>query len=133
MGQMTLTATCGHAVAYEFEGEPNPNKVARIVGRKCQACRVRAGEEHNRRNRMEAIARRGDAPPSGKVPKGQEPKLLPAGTTITLVRQADGRWAGTIAADGIEATAEATGLMGLGSTLARRWLSARGAKLTGKV
>jgi len=63
MGQMTLTATCGHAVAYEFEGEPNPNKVARIVGRKCQACRVRAGEEHNRRNRMEAIARRGDAPP----------------------------------------------------------------------
>jgi hypothetical protein len=53
--------------------------------------------------------------------KGEALQLLPGGTQVSLIRRADGSWAGTLTANGrtVEATGE--GLQGLAVTLARLW------------
>jgi hypothetical protein len=62
--------------------------------------------------------------------KGEALKSLPPGTQVSLTRQPDGSWVGTLSADGT--TVELTGVAGAGPqsvivALARLWTSESGA------
>lgn len=61
--------------------------------------------------------------------KGEAFKLLPVGAQVSMTRNPDGIWAGTLAADGktVEATGE--GPQGLIVALARFWVTAKGIPL----
>jgi len=61
-----------------------------------------------------------------KIKKGQEPKHMPAGTVLTLMRQVDGSWGGRCEFNGVACQREAKGLMGLTSALCRAWLKEAG-------
>lgn len=61
-----------------------------------------------------------------KIKKGQEPKHMPAGTTIAVLRQEDGSWWGRCEFNGLACEREAKGLMGLTSALCRAWLKKAG-------
>ena len=61
-----------------------------------------------------------------KIKKGHEPKHMPAGTVLTLTRQADGSWQGRCEFDGIACERKSNGLMGITSTLCRAWLKEAG-------
>jgi hypothetical protein len=58
--------------------------------------------------------------------KGEAVQSLPPGTQVTLARQADGSWAGTLAADGATVEGTGDGPQGLTITLARKWLLTKG-------
>ena len=89
-------------------------RLAKFKATRCEECVAKLAEEQRR-----AAA----ALPT----KGEAFRRLPPGTQISMTRQPDGRWAGTLAADG--ATVEATDEWphGLAISLARLWVSARGA------
>jgi len=133
MKEIILTATCGHEVA--FLDNPadvyRQAKIDKITGRACRTCRDERAKVIGRVRQMEAARIRLATGKEVKVGRGQDAKLLPAGTTITLVRQPDGTWTGRIEADGTAAEATANGLMDMNSKLAKRWLAARGAKVKG--
>ena len=61
-----------------------------------------------------------------KIKKGQESKHMPAGTVLTLTRQADGSWWGRCEFNGLACNCVAKGLMGLTSALCRAWLKKAG-------
>ena len=130
-----VVATCGHPTPVNGDTRDPyyQQKLEKLAGRPCRHCRVVAAEERQRIAEEQRRAALVQGTAGSRVKKGQEPKLLPAGTVITLVRQDDGSWIGKLIADSIEVKAESAGLMGLGSTLARRWLAQQGAKLKGKV
>ena len=57
-----------------------------------------------------------------KIKKGKEPKHMPAGTVLTLTRQADGSWRGYCVCNGLACERKSKGLVGLTSALCRAWL-----------
>jgi hypothetical protein len=84
---------------------------------RCAECAAKLVEEQQRT--AEAMPKKGEAL-----------KSLPPGTQVSLTRQPDGSWAGTLSADGT--TAEVTGVAGAGPqsvivALARLWISESGA------
>jgi hypothetical protein len=118
-----LTVVCGHSVP--FDGKPTDPyyqpRLEKVMGRKCRSCRIADAEAVEAAQRLVQQEKMASGTGKGKVKKGQEPKLLPAGATINLIRQENGRWKGKIAAKGIEIEAESAGLMGLGNTLESYW------------
>jgi len=89
-------------------------RLAKFQTTRCAACVAKANEEQ----RLAAAA----------VPKkGEALRLLPSGTQITMTRQPDGTWAGTLAGGGKTVKAVGEGPQGLTVALARLWLSASGA------
>lgn len=84
---------------------------AKFQSTRCPACVEKSQESHRQAH----------------VPKGEAFGRLPAGAVVTLTRQPDGSWAGTLAADGtnVEATESASGPQALMVTLARLWLRRR--------
>jgi hypothetical protein len=63
------------------------------------------------------------------VPKAEAVKRLPPGTQVSLIRRADGSWAGSLVADGttVETAGEAAaGPQAVIGALAQLWLAARG-------
>ena len=58
-------------------------------------------------------------------PKAEAFARLPPGTVVTLTRQPDGSWAGTLAAAGMDVEATESGPQALTVALARLWLAAR--------
>jgi hypothetical protein len=61
--------------------------------------------------------------------KGEVLNSLPPGTQVSLTRQPDGSWAGTLSADGT--TVEVAGIVGAGPqavvvAMARRWIAESG-------
>jgi hypothetical protein len=125
-----LIAACGHEVPFVRDDRSSgyvEEKIAKIRGRPCRDCRIKAAMKPQ----VDAAMIKSQ---NKKIKKGQEPKLLPAGATITLVRQDDGVWHGTLKAmDSDVVTVVSAGLMGIVSKLARRWLSLHGAQLKGDV
>lgn len=124
-----IARACGCVEEFELR-DPDPWRKERLVkfrtGR-CKACGKKANDENN-------AAQGGGTQGHGKrVKKGQEPKLLPAGTQIVLTRQEDGSWVGVLVASSVKVQGRSAGLMGLGSSLARKWLKETGARVTGKV
>ncbi len=65
-----------------------------------------------------------------KIKKGHEPKHMPAGTILTLERQADGSWKGLCRFNDLTCYRESKGLMGLTSALCRAWLKEAGVTST---
>jgi hypothetical protein len=58
--------------------------------------------------------------------KGEAIQSLPIGSQITLARQPNGNWSGTLVAEGTTVDGTGDGPQGLTITLARKWLVARG-------
>jgi hypothetical protein len=94
-------------------------RLAKFQSTRCAACVAKADEE-----RKKAAA----ALPG----KGEAIQGLPKGTQITLTRRPDGKWLGTLAAEGITVEAVAEWPQGLSGTLARLWAGARAKPASGK-
>jgi hypothetical protein len=88
-------------------------RLAKFQKTRCSACTARLQEEQRRA--AEALPRRGEALQS-----------LPPGTQVTMTRQQDGSWGGTLTANGTTVEAAGGGPQGLTVTLARLWLAASG-------
>src|SRR5262245_3230850 len=58
--------------------------------------------------------------------KGEAIQSLPIGSQVTLSRQPNGSWTGTLLAEGTTVDGTGDGPQGLTITLARKWLLARG-------
>jgi hypothetical protein len=58
--------------------------------------------------------------------KGEAFRQLPPGTQMTISRHADGRWTGSLTADGTTVQADGEGPHGVTLALARAWLAATG-------
>lgn len=124
-----LKRACGHEGEFAcYRVDPyRAERRAKFQGKRCRSCSeaaVRELEERQRRERPSG---------SGKVKKGQEVKMLPADSLLSIIRRADGSWYGFLSADGVRVDGQMGGAMGLLSKLARTWLKERGAKLQGKV
>src|SRR4051794_15126488 len=87
---------------------------AKFQSTRCPACVEKSQETHRKAH----------------LPKGEAFARLPAGAVVTLNRQPDGSWTGTLAADGgnVQATEPASGPQALMVTLARLWLTGRPAE-----
>ncbi len=90
-------------------------RLAKFQKTRCSACVAKLNEEQ----RLAAAAL-----PS----KGEAFQQLPTGAQVTMTRRPDGNWAGTLIAGGTTVEAVADGPQGLAVSLARLWVSARGAK-----
>jgi hypothetical protein len=87
-------------------------RMAKFQSTRCAECVAKWEEER----RQAAAALPG---------KGEAIQGLPKGTQITLVRKPDGKWAGTLTAEGTTVEAVADWPQGLAGTLARLWAGAR--------
>lgn len=122
---------CGHMSPFNhYEHDPyREQRRQKMMNRgRCKSCIEKANAENNARQ---------TAGKPRKVKKGQEMKMLPAGTQLAMVKQVDG-WIGRInnlamPVPGSTLEAEAPGAMGLMNKLARKYLRAVGVNITGKV
>ena len=110
-----VVRACGHQQEFQHYAvdKYRAQRLAKFQQTRCTACAAKLVEEQQR-----AAA----ALPT----KGEALNRLPPGTQVFLIRQPDGSWAGTLAADGTKV--EATGTAGAGPqsvvvALARRWVS----------
>src|SRR5215475_8237819 len=89
VGREALRKGCGCLGEFlHYELDPyRAQRRERFQRKRCQACGRRASDEYNRVH---------NPPRRGRVKKGREPTLLPAGAVARLVRQADGTWSGTL-------------------------------------
>ena len=89
-------------------------RLAKFQATRCEECVARLNEEQRRA--------------AAALPKKGEAFLqLPAGTQVSMTRQPDGRWTGTLAAGGTTVEATDEWPHGLAISLARLWVLARGA------
>ena len=89
-------------------------RLAKFQATRCEECVARFNEEQRR--------------VAASLPKkGEACRQLPPGAQIAMARQPDGKWAGTLAADGTTVEATADWPHGLAIALARLWVAARGA------
>ncbi|WP_020475615.1 hypothetical protein [Zavarzinella formosa] len=91
-------------------------RLAKFQSTRCAACVAKSEE---------AIRAAAAALPG----KGEAIQALPIGCQIALARRADGKWTGTLTADGTTVETIADWPQGLSGMLARLWVSARGGKL----
>jgi hypothetical protein len=114
-----VTRACGHQQEFQhYEVDRfRAQRLAKFQRTRCAACVAELVEEQQRA--------------AGALPKRAEAlKLLPAGTQVSLSRQPDGSWAGTLSANGT--AVEMAGTAGAGpqsvlAALARLWASEAGA------
>src|SRR5262245_9651415 len=123
-----MRRACGHfEIPAIAPGDPKARvRLARFGRKKCRACALLAAAENEARQQAERPVG------SPRVKKGQEVKMLPQGCRLTLTHGPDG-WAGRLTAGDADVEAVGGGLMGLIQKLARKWLQARGRRLTGRV
>src|SRR5437763_7705736 len=110
-----VVRACGHAQEFQHYAvdKYRAQRLAKFQRTRCSACVARLVEEQRRA--AEALPKKGEAL-----------KSLPPGTQLSLTRQPDGSWAGTLSADGT--TIEVAGVAGAGPqsvvvALARLWVS----------
>lgn len=88
-------------------------RLAKFQATRCEECVARLNEEQRRA--------------AAALPKkGEAFRRLPAGAQVAMARQPDGKWAGTLTADGTTVEATADWPHGLAITLARLWVATRG-------
>ena len=114
-----VTRACGHQQEFQHYtvDKFRAQRLAKFQRTRCAACVAKLQQEQQRA--AEAI-----------LTKNEALKLLPAGTQVSLTRQADGSWAGTLCAAG--KTVEAAGPVEAGPqsvivSLARLWAAELGA------
>ncbi len=89
-------------------------RLAKFQRTRCAACAAKLVEEQRR---VAALVPR----------KGEALQSLPPGTQITMARNPDGTWAGTLSGSGTTVGGSGDGTHGLTVLLARLWLAARSA------
>src|SRR5207237_4832743 len=97
-GPMVVRA-CGHQQEFQHYAvdKYRAQRLAKFQQTRCAECAAKLVEEQQRA--------------AGALPKkGEALKSLPPGTQVSLARQPDGSWAGTLSADGkaVEMTGTAT-------------------------
>src|SRR3954447_18694253 len=114
-----VVRACGHQQEFQHYAvdKYRAQRLAKVQQTRCAECAAKLVEEQQRG---------ADALPK----KGEALRSLPPGTQVSLTRQPDGSWAGTLSADG--ATVEVAGAAGTGPqsvivALARLWASGPGA------
>ena len=114
-----VARACGHQQEFQHYtvDKYRAQRLAKFQQTRCAECAAKLVEEQQRA--AEALPKKGEAL-----------KSLPAGTQVSLTRQPDGSWAGTLSADGT--TVEVAGVAGTGPqsvivALARLWASESGA------
>jgi hypothetical protein len=114
-----MVRACGHQQEFQHYAvdKYRAQRLAKFQQTRCAECAARLVEDQQRT--AQAVPK-----------KGESLKSLPPGTQVSLTRQPDGSWAGTLAADGT--TVEVTGVAGAGPqsvvvALARLWVSESGA------
>lgn len=114
-----MVRACGHQQEFQhYEVDKyRAQRLAKFQQTRCAECAAKLVEEQL--HAAEAVPK-----------KAESLKLLPPGTQVSLSRQADGCWAGTLSADGT--TVEQAGVAGAGPqsvmvALARLWVVESGA------
>ena len=115
-----VVRACGHQQEFQHYAvdKYRAQRLAKFQQTRCAECAAKLVEEQQRT--------------AAAVPKkGEVLKSLPPGTQVSLTRQPDGSWAGTLSADGT--TIEVAGVAGAGPqsvivALARLWVSESGAR-----
>ena len=114
-----VARACGHEQEFQHYAvdKYRAQRLAKFQKTRCAECAAKLVEEQQRA---------AEARPK----KGEALKSLPAGTQVSLTRQPDGSWAGTLSADGT--MVEVAGVAGTGPqsvivVLARLWASESGA------
>src|SRR5688572_7042559 len=110
-----VVRACGHEQEFQhYEVDKyRSQRLAKFQQTRCTACAAKLTEEQQRT--------------AAATPKrGELIKSLPPGTKVTLTRQPDGSWAGTLCANGM--TVAVAGVAGAGPesvivAMARLWLS----------
>ena len=114
-----VVRACGHSQEFQYYAvdKYRAQRLAKFQKSRCADCVAKLVEEEQRK---------AEARPK----KGEVLSNLPPGTLVSLTRQADGSWAGTLSADGtaveMAGVAEA-GPQSVLVALARLWLSESGA------
>lgn len=110
-----VARACGHEQEFQHYAvdKYRAQRLAKFQKTRCAECAAKLVAEQQR------LA---EATPK----KGEALNGLPPGTEVSLTRQADGTWSGTLSADGI--TVKATGIVGAGPqsvivALAKLWVS----------
>jgi hypothetical protein len=109
-----VTRACGcsqefqHYAADRYQAQ----RLKKFQSTRCAECVKKADEEQRK-----AAA----ALPS----KGEAMQALPAGTTFTMTRQADGSWLGVVTIEDVELEATGDSPQALAILLARHWLTSR--------
>jgi hypothetical protein len=110
-----VVRACGHQQEFQHYtvDKYRAQRLAKFQQTRCAECVAKLVEEERRT---------AEAVPT----KGETLKSLPPGTRVSLTRQPDGSWAGTLSADGT--TVEVAGVAGAGPqsvllALARLWAS----------
>src|SRR5215475_4644570 len=110
-----VTRACGHEQEFQhYEVDKyRAQRLAKFQKTRCSECAARLVEEQQRTA-------------ESTLKKGEALNLLPPGTQVSLTRQADGSWAGTLSAGGT--VVDAAGIAGAGPqsvvvALARIWIS----------
>jgi hypothetical protein len=113
-----VVRACGHQQEFQHYAVDTyrAQRLAKFQQTRCAECAAKVVAEQQR------IA---ETTPT----KAQALKCLPPGTEVSLTRQKDGSWSGTLSADGT--TVRATGISGAGPqsvivALARLWISKSG-------
>ena len=114
-----VVRACGHQQEFQHYAVDKfrAQRLAKFQKTRCAACAAKLVEEQKRA--AEALPKRGEAL-----------KSLPPGTQMSLIRQADGSWAGKLSADGrvVEVNAVVgTGPQAVLVALARLWVTESGA------
>jgi hypothetical protein len=110
-----VVRACGHQQEFQHYAvdKYRAQRLAKFQGTRCAECTAKLVEEQQRA--AEALPKKGEALRS-----------LPPGTQVTLTRQPDGSWAGTLSADGTAvrmAGAAEAGPQSVIVALARLWMS----------
>lgn len=111
-----VARACGHLQEFQHYSvdKYRAQRLAKFQKTRCADCAAKLVEEQ--RIASEALPK-----------KGESLQSLPAGTQVTLTRQADGSWAGKLTA--ADKTFETAGVVGAGPqsvvvALARQWVTA---------
>jgi hypothetical protein len=114
-----VARACGHRQEFQHYAvdKYRPQRLAKFQRTRCAECAAKLAEEQRRA--AEALPKKAEAL-----------KGLPPGTQVSLTRQPDGSWAGTLSAEG--KTVATAGVAGAGPqsvlvALARLWVSEAGA------
>jgi len=114
-----VVRACGHQQEFQHYtvDKYRAQRLAKFQQTRCAECIAKLVEEQQRA---------ADASPK----KGETLKSLPPGTQVSLTRQSDGSWAGTLSANG--KAVQAAGVAGAGPqsvivALARLWMLESGA------
>ena len=120
VGRPMVVRACGHEQEFQHYAvdKYRAQRLAKFQQTRCAECAAKLVAEQQRA--AEALPKKGEAL-----------KSLPAGTQVSLTRQPDGSWAGTLSAD--RTTVEVAGVAGAGPqsvivALARLWASESGAR-----